>query len=189
MRAATRLTEIRSGSNDQDGIAIASGTGNRLVGNSITANVQLGIDLGNNGATANDVGDADTGANNLTELPRDHIGSQWTVRVELPLRRPSTALRIQPSASSFSPIYRAGPASECKQPTSRPTPPAPRHSALTSSLPTSSSAAQLIDFITATATDPNGNTSELSPCVRVSDMTDLAVTLTDTPDPVQIGTS
>ena len=42
-------------------------------------------------------------------------------------------------------------------------------------------------FITATATDPNGNTSELSPCVRVSDTTDLAVTLTDTPDPVQVG--
>ena len=68
--------------NGQDGIAIASGTGNRLVGNSITANSQLGIDLNNDGPTANDVGDVDTGANNLQNFPHHHVGADGQSVVE-----------------------------------------------------------------------------------------------------------
>ncbi|MDX2214476.1 MAG: DUF4347 domain-containing protein [Oculatellaceae cyanobacterium bins.114] len=56
--------------NTQDGVAIAgTGTGNQIQGNSIFNNGQLGIDLGNNGVTANDVGDGDTGANGLQNFP------------------------------------------------------------------------------------------------------------------------
>jgi len=51
------------------GIAITGGTGNTIFPNSIHSNGGLGIDLGNDGVTANDVGDPDTGPNNLQNYP------------------------------------------------------------------------------------------------------------------------
>jgi CSLREA domain-containing protein len=55
------------------GIVVLGGVGNRFLSNSIYANTNgssgLGIDLGNDGVTPNDAGDADGGANNLQNYP------------------------------------------------------------------------------------------------------------------------
>src|SRR5262249_44811853 len=59
--------------NLDDGVSVAAGTNNTIRGNSIFANGNtagdIGIDLGANGVTTNDVGDFDTGANQLQNFP------------------------------------------------------------------------------------------------------------------------
>jgi len=58
--------------NGQDGVAVAPGaanTGNAILANSIYANNGLGIDLDTDGVNLNDLGDGDTGANNLQNFP------------------------------------------------------------------------------------------------------------------------
>jgi hypothetical protein len=50
-------------------VPFSSNTGNRILDNYIASNGLLGIDLGNDGVTANDGKDPDTGANNLQNFP------------------------------------------------------------------------------------------------------------------------
>lgn len=67
-------TSLRSNTvafNGGDGVKIseAESTGNTVLSNSIFSNQGLGIDLGADGKTANDVGDTDKGPNNLQNFP------------------------------------------------------------------------------------------------------------------------
>jgi hypothetical protein len=55
--------------NADAGVRLDSGTNNPVLGNSIFSNGGLGIDLGNDGVTSNDGGDADTGANERQNYP------------------------------------------------------------------------------------------------------------------------
>jgi len=60
--------------NAPDGVWIERGTGNAVLRNSIFSNggsgtLNLGIDLGGNGLTQNDLGDGDSGANNQQNFP------------------------------------------------------------------------------------------------------------------------
>lgn len=58
-----------NGGNGVSVIASTSNKNNAIQGNSIYSNSRLPIDLGNNGVTANDLKDADAGANNLQNFP------------------------------------------------------------------------------------------------------------------------
>ncbi len=51
------------------GVQVAAGTQNQVRGNSIFSNGALGIDLGSSGVTPNDSGDGDKGANDLQNFP------------------------------------------------------------------------------------------------------------------------
>lgn len=57
--------------NGWDGVTLeaTAATGNRIAGNSIYSNTGLGIDLNNDGVTPNDVGDPDSGPNDLKNFP------------------------------------------------------------------------------------------------------------------------
>ena len=55
--------------NGRVGISVNEGTGNELIANSIFNNASIGIDLGNNGVTLNDPFDSDNGENDLQNYP------------------------------------------------------------------------------------------------------------------------
>lgn len=168
------------------GVAIASGTGNTVLGNSIYVNGQPGIDLDNDGPTANDAGDPDAGANNLQNYPdlqsavatlngTDVTGllnsevntTYWLEFYSNPVcdttgRGPGVAFlgafTVTTDGNGFAPF-------------TFPLPPVGP-----------------FDVITATATDPGGNTSEFSGCVPITTpTTDLAVSAAAVPNPVSLG--
>ncbi len=150
--------------NGQLGVGSPVGTGNAVLFNSIFENGDgLGIELGTDGATPNDLGDEDTGPNNLQNFPELTAASGWWLRIEGTLNStPQTDFRLQffangecdPSGYGEGQTYvdtrwvhtdANGDASFSFRSWRRVAPGS---------------------FITATATDPNGNTSEFSACIE-----------------------
>jgi len=143
--------------NGNIGVAVASGTGNSIQNNSIFANAGLGIDLGNDGITANDPGDADIGANNLQNTPvlTTATASGGSVTVAGTYNSiPSTTFTLQFFANN--PPGTQGQTLIGSIPV---TTDAAGNAAFNQTFPAAVTAAQLI---TATATDAAGNTSEFS---------------------------
>jgi titin len=159
-----------------DGVRIRSGTGNIVRGNSILANAGLGIDLGVDGVTQNDLRDGDSGGNDLQNFPllTSAASTRSTVIVGTLNSVPNRNFIIDfyandgcdPSGSGEGQGW-FGMASVRTDGSGNAT----FNVVLTN---VSISFAQR--FVTATATDPDNNTSEFSPCIEATVAPTLRVT-------------
>ncbi len=171
--------------NGNNGVEVGYHPGNLVLGNSIYANTNLGIDLGGDYVTYNDAGDGDTGANNFQNYPvlsravtnaaqtiitaSLNSANNLTYRVELfdnPTNDPSGYGEGQ-TYLGFTDVTTDGGGN-------------------VSFTFTNPAALPLGHYLTATATAPDGNTSEFSFARKVvsANTLDLAVTLAESADPV-----
>ncbi len=158
------------GVNSGSGIRVFT-TGNRIRGNSIFSNVELGIDLsgGNQGAnrvTANDSCDADTGPNNLQNFPvitsANSGGGSTAINGTLNSIA-NTAYTIDFYANATCDASGNGEGQAYLGSTNVMTG-ADCNANLSIALPVSLNVGSVV---TATATDPQGNTSEFAACATV----------------------
>jgi hypothetical protein len=158
--------------NGAAGVAIGSdpsdtSAGNRVSGNSIHDNDGLGIDLGSDGVTANDPGDTDTGPNNLQNFPvlSSAISEGSSTVIAGTLDGPAgTAYSIELFSNPICDDSSNGEGQTFLGEVSVTTD-VTGMASFRVSLPR---LAAIERVITATATDPAGNTSEFSPCVPVT---------------------
>ena len=158
--------------NKFDGVILeSSGTGNAFLGNSIQGNGRLGIDLDvagdlPNGVLPNDATDSDTGINNLQNYPEltTAISSATQTVVAGTLQStPSTTFRIEIFASPVANPSGHGEGQSYLGFVSTTTDGAGRANFVA----TFSTIVATGQFISATATDPLGNTSEFAANVQV----------------------
>jgi parallel beta-helix repeat protein len=140
-----------------------SGTGNPIRGNSMHDNAALGIDLGGDGVTPNDLGDADAGANNLQNFPvlsSVTYGVSNTTVAGLLNSTPNTTFQLDfyadPACSNFPREFLQGRTYLGSSPATT------DGSGNVSFSVTTLAATENGARISATATDPAGNTSEIS---------------------------
>jgi hypothetical protein len=146
-----------------DALLVLSGTGNAIRGNSIHSNTSMGIDLGDDGVTPNDPGDTDTGPNNLQNFPVLTSVTTGSVQIQGTLNStPSTQFTLEFFANSACDPSGYGEGEEFIGSTIVTTDGA-GDASFDVGLP-----GPLLPgaFVTATATDPGGNTSEFSACVE-----------------------
>jgi parallel beta-helix repeat protein len=145
------------------GVALtAPGAGNAIRGNSIHDNAGIGIDLNEDGATANDLGDGDTGPNNLQNFPvvsSVTYGASTTVAGSLN-STPGTTFQLDFYSSAGCSNF---PREFVQGATYLGSGPATTDGSGNVSFNVSGlGATQSGERISVTATDPNGNTSEFS---------------------------
>ena len=152
-------------SNALAGVLVESGTANSIRANAIYRNGALGIDLAPSGVTANDACDADTGADQLQNFPVISSASSLSGVTTVQGSLDSTA------SSSFTLDFYAN--TECDPSGygqgriwlgSVPLSTDPNCFA---SFEVPLTTASPVQFVTATATDGSGNTSEFSACIPV----------------------
>jgi parallel beta-helix repeat protein len=150
--------------NDMTGVHITESNGNLVQGNSIFSNGGLGIDLGGDGVTPNDAGDGDTGANNLQNFPVLTSATSGSTNIEGTLNStPNTEFRLEFFASSACDPSGYGESKTFLGFTNVTT----GGSGDISFTVTFPATVPVGYVITATATDPDGNTSEFSQCTPV----------------------
>ena len=156
--------------NYKEGIRVQTSTDNTIIANSIHSNGGLGIDLvggteDSSSVTANDAGDADTGANNLQNFPvinsvsiagPDAIGIQATLS-----STPNTAFTVTFYSNRSCDPSGHGEGEKVTDVSQTVTTNASGN--VTFSV-ISFVNGHIGPFLTATAIDPSGNTSEFSPC-------------------------
>jgi hypothetical protein len=160
--------------NTSNGITILDGLfggfpgaiGNAIRGNSIFSNTGLGIDLGSNGISSNDVCDFDSGPNNLQNFPvlTSAASNGLSINIQGMLNStPNITYDVEFFANSACDSSGFGEGQTFIGSTTVTTD-GSCNAGFSVTFPVSVSAGQ---FITATATDPAGNTSEFSQCVQV----------------------
>lgn len=147
---------------DDNGVNVEFGFNNSIRGNVISGNAGMAIDLGSNGNTSNDPGDGDTGANNLQNKPNlssaTVSGTDLTIVGSINSTPNTTYLvdfyaNVTPSGTSFGGAERyLGTASFITNGSGTAT--------INEFLADVSVGAG--EFVTATLTDPAGNTSEFA---------------------------
>ena len=176
--------------NGDVGVRVGAGTGNAIVNNRIFSNASLGIDLAPLGVTANDAGDTDNGANNLLNHP-----VLSSARIVGPNVLVQVALSPTPTGPGQIHFY-ANSACDASGSGEGQTPIGVSSFGVNpggdTNFEASFSATQVPagSFITATATDSGGNTSEFSACALVAaspGTANLGITQQDSPDPVTVG--
>jgi CSLREA domain-containing protein len=153
------------------GVRVGSGTGNEILSNIIPTGV--GIRLGN--GTTNDPGDVDTGPNDLQNYPvlsQVRSGGPTTAVVGTLSSEPNKTYNLEFFSAAFTnpQTHCSGPASTSDQGgaervlgSQSVTTDAGGNASFTATLPTTTPVG---DWVTATATDPDGNTSEFALCIR-----------------------
>ncbi len=169
--------------NGRNGVSVIAGTHNLIEGNGIFGNTALGIDLGNDGVTANDTGDGDTGPNSLQNFPvlAGVVGGVTGTLNSTP-------------GSGFLIEYYGNAACDASQHGEGET---FLGSALVltdangnATIPLFPAAAGQVVTATATSGNGDGDTSEFSACVVVpasAASADLSLTMTESADPVTLG--
>ena len=140
------------------------GTGNTISSNAIFLNGELGIELGTDGVTANDPDDVDTGANELQNTPVLTGAFTGSIRITGTLdSTPSTLFTLEFFANGACDASGFGEGETLLGSSSVATD-ANGDANFDVTLPGN---VPLGDYVTATATDPSGNTSEFSQCIQV----------------------
>jgi hypothetical protein len=153
--------------NGGDGVRIDTGTGNAVLSNSIHSNNELGIDLANDAADTNDVGDPDTGANNKQNFPVVASAQSGSIRLQ------GTLNTVPAAPGSFRLEFFTSPA--CDVPSLQGEGKTFLGSAsVTIDVNGNASFNSVFyvnvvvgEYVTATATDPANNTSEFSGCRQI----------------------
>ncbi|MDA2936762.1 right-handed parallel beta-helix repeat-containing protein [Acidobacteria bacterium AH-259-A15] len=149
--------------NGSTGVIISGAIGNAILSNAVFSNGDLGIDLDDDGVTLNDAGDPDAGANDLQNFPVIS-GVTGGDTIEGSFNSTSnTQFRLEFFASTA-----CDPSGQGEGETflgfTDVTTDGSGDAAFSTTLPAAIPGGQ---FVTATATDPNDNTSEFSACVSV----------------------
>lgn len=158
-----RVSENTIADNRGAGVNVvgASSVANYVNGNSIFGNGGLGIDLGDNSVTQNDVNDADAGANNLQNFPVITNVNQNTI---------SYSVDSQPNNSTYPLVIAFYANSVCDSSGYGEGETLLFYNQIQNpgSFQTGYTPIAGKPFITATATDVNGNTSEFSRCATLA---------------------